>query len=238
MNNLNNENGAFSLKIFVDILLVFTVMLSVKWLADQLALNGAGGIGIWCGIGTATILMKRSKITWKSVGLVLPTNQREWLFGIGWGVLSVFIVFLVMGLLLDPILTSFDLVKPEDAGSRFQFFLGKPYVFIAYLVTVVWLGAALGEEILMRGFLLNQLESLFGKGKLSWILAILIHSIIFGLLHFYQGVYGVISTGFVSLVFGSVYIINKRRLFPVIMAHLLINTITLTAFYLSGGEVT
>jgi membrane protease YdiL (CAAX protease family) len=57
------------------------------------------------------------------------------------------------------------------------------------------------------------------------------------MLHVYQGLAGIITTTFIALIFGAVYLIAKRRLFPVILAHLIINTISLTAFYLTDGVV-
>jgi membrane protease YdiL (CAAX protease family) len=142
-----------------------------------------------------------------------------------------------MGLVLNPILTNLGLEKPSDAANRFAFFLGKPFVFIGYLIGLVWFGAALGEELLMRGYLLNRLADLFGKNKTGWLIALILHSTIFGMLHIYQGLHGVINITFVAIIFGVVYFIAHRRLFPVILAHILINTISLTAYYLSNGIV-
>ncbi len=225
------------INIALEITIVLAIMLTIKSIADYFEINGAGSIAIWCAIFVATIFMRRRKATWRDLGLSLPKSRREWLTNIGLAFLTVIIVFLLMGLILDPILSHFGLEKPSDVADRFQFFLGKPVLFITYLVIVVWIGAALGEELLMRGFLLNRLTDVFGKNKTGWIIAMLIHAIIFGMLHIYQGLAGIITTTFIALIFGSAYLIAKRRLFPVILAHLIINTISLTAFYLTGGVV-
>ncbi|PWI29558.1 CPBP family intramembrane glutamic endopeptidase [Xanthomarina spongicola] len=223
--------------IVLEIISVLAIMLAIKSIADYFEINGAGSIAIWSAIFIATIFMRRRKTTWRDLGLVLPKGKREWLTSIGLAFLTVIIVFLLMGLILDPILTHFGLEKPSDVADRFQFFLGNPILFITYLVTVVWIGAALGEELLMRGFLLNRLTDVFGKNKIGWIAAMVIHAIIFGMLHIYQGIAGIITTTFIALIFGSIYLIAKRRFFPVILAHLIINTISLTAFYITGGVV-
>lgn len=237
MKNKVDKLKSFNIKILFEIITVLSIMLGVKWISDYFEINGAGGLGIWSGILIATFFMRKRKATWSGLGLVLPRGKREWLINIGLAFLTVVIVFLVMGLVLDPLLSHFELEKPADAADRFQFFLGKPILFITYLITVVWIGAALGEELLMRGYLLNRLSDLIGKTKFGWFISLTIHSIIFGMLHIYQGFAGVITTAFVAVVFGAIYLIAKKRLLPVILAHLLINTITLTAYYLTGGVV-
>ena len=221
----------------IQIAIVFTLMLGIKSLADYFNIMAAGSITIWFGIILATYFMKRDNISWKSVGLKLPKGGKDWLINVGLALLAVIATFLLMGLVLDPIMTHFGLEKPDDIADRFQFFLGKPLVFIAYLVTVVWFGAAMGEELLMRGFLLNKLTNVFGGDKLGIILALISHAIIFGMLHIYQGLPGIISTGFAGLILGIIYFLGKKRLFPVILGHALINTISLTAFYLMDGVV-
>lgn len=225
------------INIVLEIILVLAFMLIVKSIADYFEIIGAGSIAIWCAILVATIFMKRRKATWQSLGLVLPKDRRDWLINIGLAFLTVVMVFLLMGLVLDPILSHYSLDKPADVANRFQFFLGKPLLFITYLITVVWIGAALGEELLMRGFLLNRLTDVFGKNKMGWVVAMVIHAIVFGMLHIYQGLAGIITTTFIALVLGTVYLVAKKRLLPVILAHLIINTISLTAFYLTDGVV-
>ncbi|WP_424964002.1 CPBP family intramembrane glutamic endopeptidase [Ekhidna sp.] len=231
------DNRSLEIHVLIEIVVVLTAMIGVKWIFDNFNIIGAGSLGIWCGIFAATYFMKKRKVNWKTLGLTFPKGKREWLTGLGLALLTVVIVFLMMGLVLDPLLSQFGLEKPSDVADRFRFFLGKPWVFTTYLITVVWIGAALGEELLMRGYLLNRLSNFFGSSKSALTISLVIHSIIFGMLHSYQGLAGIITTAFIAMVFGTVYLISKKRLFPVIMAHLLINTITLTAFYLTGGEV-
>ncbi|WP_323758399.1 type II CAAX endopeptidase family protein [Roseivirga sp.] len=227
----------FNIKTLLEIILVLMIMITVKSVSDYFGINGAGSIGIWSGIIVASIIMKRPKEKWRNYGLILPKGIRDWAINIGLALLAVIVVFLVMGFVLDPILSHYGLEKPADVADRFQFFLGKPVYFILYLVTVVWIGAALGEELLMRGFLLNRLSDFFGKNKLGWFVSLVIHSTFFGILHSYQGLAGIITTAFIALIFGTMYLISKKRLLPVILAHMIINTISLTAFYLTGGAV-
>lgn len=131
-------------------------MLIVKSITDYFKIIGAGSIVIWCAIFVVAVIMKRKKTTWGELGLVFPKGKRAWFVNFGLAFLTVIIVFLLMGLVLGLILSHHGLEKPVDVANRFRFFLGKPFLFITYLVTVVCIGAALGEELIMRGYLLNR----------------------------------------------------------------------------------
>ena len=228
----------FDLQILAEIAFVFAIMLSVKWTADSMELIGAGSIAMWSGIIVATLLMKRRGAIWRDLGLKLPQGLREWALTFGLTLVAVVTVIGFLGFVLPLINTQFGLERAPDALDRFEFFLGKPLYFLGYLVGVVWFGAALGEELLMRGFLLNRLGDLFGQGTIGWSVALVVHAVIFGSLHAYQGMPGMIGTGVVALIFGVIYLVSKRRLVPVIFAHGIINTIGLVGYYLSDGAIT
>ena len=227
-----------SYRIAAEIAIVFAVVLGVKEFADNVRLTGAGSVAIWCGIIVATLFMKRAGISWRALGLVLPTGFRAWAATLGLALLAVVSVIVFMIFILDPVTTYFDWVTPPEAPDRWAFLLGRPFIFLAYLIGVVWVGAALGEELLMRGFVLNRLADLFGQGRPAWISATIVHAVIFGLLHIYQGVPGMVGTGVVACIFAGIYLIAKRRLLPVIIGHGIVNTISLTAYYLSDGNIT
>jgi len=237
MKNKQSYMKSFDIKIIKEITIVFATILSIKYLMDYFNVIGAGSIAIWCGILIATLFMKQKKIKWKELGLQLPVGRREWIINILLAFMAVIIVFLIMGLIVKPLLENFGLTNPTDVADRFAFFMGKPIIFIGYLIVVVWFGAALGEELLFRGYLLNRLVDFTGNNNSRIILALIIHSTIFGGLHIYQGLAGVIATGCIAFILGSIYFIIKRKLFPLIMAHGIINSISLIALYLNDGVI-
>ncbi len=241
MNNkglLETNNKNLNLIILVEIALVLLLVVTVKWGADTLKITGAGSIAMWSGIILATLFMKKRGMKWRQLGLRSPKTRREWLTDLLLALASVISVIVFMGLILDPLVNYFGLESPTDSHDRFAFFLGKPIVFISYLIGVVWFGAALGEELLIRGYLLNRLVDFFGEGKHTRLVALCIQALIFGMLHAYQGLPGMIGTAVVAMIFGLIYFTAKRRLFPVILGHGIINTISLTAYYLSDGVIT
>lgn len=106
-------------------------------------------------------------------------------------------------------------------------------LFLVSLVSI-WVTAAFFEEIVYRGFLLGRLLNILGDGLGPAILATLLHAVMFGALHAYQGLIGVITTGLVAIVFGIFFYLQKRNLWALIIVHGLIDTLSLIQFYLVG----
>lgn len=233
----NTANSKSPLKIIIEIIAVLATAFAVKWVAHYFEITGAGSIGIWSAVLVATLFMKQRKIRWRDLGLRWPKCKRAWIINLLWALLVVIASFLIIGLVLYPLLSVFGIDNTAVEVDAFNFLLGKPLVFITYLIVVVWFGAALGEELLMRGYLLSRLTDVVGSTKLGCFVAIIIQAAIFGMLHSYQGVVGILTTALVAIIFGLVYFVAKRRLFPLILAHGIIDTISLTAFYLSNGAM-
>lgn len=226
------------LRILAEVTFVFSAMLAMTWVTKSAELIGAGSIAIWGGIILATVFMRRRGVTWASYGLTLPGGLRAWARALGLATLLVVTIFVFMAFILEPVTTKLGLEEASGASDRFEFFLGKPLAFLGFILGVVWFGAALGEELFMRGFMLNRLADLFGRGRLGWSAALVIHAAIFGAMHAYQGLPGMIGTGFIGFIFGLFYLAGNRRLVPLILAHGIINTIGLTAYYISDGAIT
>ncbi len=94
----------------------------------------------------------------------------------------------------------------------------NPLLLVLWFGPVLWIGIALYEE-LIRVFLLSALWK-FSDKKTWTIMVILITSTIVGLAHGYQGSYGIVTIGIKSLV-SCYYFYRYRRLFPLILAHVL-----------------
>lgn len=81
-------------------------------------------------------------------------RKKEWIKQIGLGILTIASIFLITMLVLYVLKPAFGLEKAADAADKFRFFLDKPIVLLAYIIIGIWFGAGLGEELLIRGFLL------------------------------------------------------------------------------------
>ena len=94
-----------------------------------------------------------------------------------------------------------------------------------------WTLAAIGEEMVFRGYLIRRLGDLVGVTPAGQAVALVISSGLFGLAHGYQGSAGVIAAGTIGAILGVLYFVNRRNLWVVILCHGIVDTVALTAIY-------
>jgi len=123
--------------------------------------------------------------------------------------------------------STIDLTEVDFKDSIFMYFL---WVIIGFV-----LGGFL-EEILFRGFLLTRVSKLFSKIKTGNFVGLISTSLIFGLCHLYQGWSGVLSTGFVGLLLGIIFLLSRKNLWYSILTHGFINLVSITILYLGYYE--
>lgn len=104
--------------------------------------------------------------------------------------------------------------------QQVKFFAGLGFKFTPFRIIAMSLGAGIGEELLFRGALQGWLAL-----HLPILVAILIPSILFGLMHNVNKIYMVIA-GLISLYLGMVFVVSDNILAPII-AHTLYDIIAL-----------
>jgi membrane protease YdiL (CAAX protease family) len=114
--------------------------------------------------------------------------------------------------------------------SRFDRIRGNPGVLVTTLISV-WFNSAFGEELIWRGFLLTRVAHVLGGSRGATWAGVAISTVLFGLLHLYQGFAGVVSTGTVGLVFCVFFVLGKRNLWMLIVAHGLMHLMAFAALY-------
>lgn len=162
---------------------------------------------------------------WGSLGLARPES---WMRTIGLGMSVAFALQAFAVFVLLPGLGAIG-IDPPDL-SRFEAIRGSLPLLLLYL-TISWTTAGFGEEIVWRGFILGRLAQGFGGGKGSWVFSLLFTSVVFGLLHAYQGVVGMALTGVAGLVLGSLYLLSGRNLWASIIAHAVTDTLSFVLIY-------
>lgn len=175
----------------------------------------------------ATAFLRRDRITWRDVGFPRAMPFGRFLkVALGCTALA----FAVTGFVVAPLLRTLGL-PPPDTSILVELIERDTLNYLLFLIPVAWGSAAFGEELLLRGFVLHRLTSLLGS---RW--GVVLQALLFALGHAYQGPSGVLTLFVVGLVFGFGYLRAGRNLWPVITAHGLIDTVSITLLYLGYGQ--
>ena len=100
------------------------------------------------------------------------------------------------------------------------------------LLPLIWLSAAICEEIVYRGFIQQRLERVFGESIVGNVAAVGITSAVFAANHAVQGTSGVIQTFIVSCVLGAIFIRSRHNLLLMILIHGVWDTFSVAVMYL------
>jgi membrane protease YdiL (CAAX protease family) len=231
------------LAILLEIAVVFVPLYVLLFISNRLggddfvSLGGglvlAGGplvnLGLVVTIAIFWVVSKIRGSTWSDFGLARPKSWgRTILMGIG-----VTVGFLILFALLTSLIQLAFPNTQEDL-SRFDFLHSNlPNLIIN--VVAIWFTAGFLEELLFRGYLMNRLVDLQGKKtKLAWVISLVGSAIIFGLGHTYQGLGGVIKITAAGLLFGAAFLTVRRNLWPLIIVHVLLDTISMVGHYFGG----
>jgi membrane protease YdiL (CAAX protease family) len=175
----------------------------------------------------ASFFLRARGVRWREVGLEAPARiGRTILLGLA-VMVGVFAFANIGGGILIEIL---DLPQKDADISSFSGIKGN-LPLLLYWLAVSWTTAAFFEEMIFRGFMLNQLADVFGGTKAAFAYAALAQGVLFGVAHFYQGVAGMILTGFAGVAFGFSYLIAKRSLWPVVVGHGMLDSVLFSAIY-------
>jgi membrane protease YdiL (CAAX protease family) len=102
---------------------------------------------------------------------------------------------------------------------------------VLQLMPLIWLSAAICEEIVYRGFLQQRLERLFGGTFIGNAVAVVLTSAVFAANHAVQGTSGMIQTFIVSCVLGAIFIRSRHNLLLMILIHGVWDTFSVTVMY-------
>ena len=176
----------------------------------------------------AWLVLLRYGDGWRSIGMKAPPN--------GWRlfpqvILATFILIvfsIATGIVIYALTRSTaDLSKVQDQAAT--------PTRMAIMIVVIWITAAFGEEMLFRGVLMNGLAEFFAETEHRWLWALVVSSVAFGLLHFYQGPVGVVRTALIGAVLGFYYLWNQRNLWLCILVHGLFDTFNLALLYVTSN---
>jgi CAAX protease family protein len=205
------------IKLFLEILLVASVFLLIRGTMGTIKYSGQ--IAEVISLVLITYFLQRRNTSWKDLGFQLPKKK---LIAILYFILCVVTIALVFNFIIQPLF-------PHGANDINQ---GDPISLNEMLFQLIIVGigaAAIGEEMLMRGFVLNNLNEIFGKNFIGTAAAVLLQALLFAILH--SGVQGMISAGVIGLILGIFYIVSGRNLLVVMAAHSVPDIISIVSSY-------
>ena len=150
-----------------------------------------------------------SNTPWREIGYVRP---RSWPATITIGIiLGVALKFMMKALVMP-------LLGAPPINQAYRFVTGDPAVIPAMILTMI-VTAGFGEETFYRGWMFERLGKLFGKSIAAKIATVVITSILFASVHYFeQGIPGVEQAFVTGLVFGSIFAVSAQ-IFMLMIAH-------------------
>jgi membrane protease YdiL (CAAX protease family) len=143
------------------------------------------------------------------------------LVGIGYQFLGTWVI--------EPAIARLTTGALPDA-SGFRSLVGNTRA-LEYWLAQVWVMVAIFEETAFRGWILTRLAELGRFSQGAWIGAAVASSALFGLIHAYQGLSGMIATGLTGLVFATIYLATGRNLWTAVVAHGVLDTLGFILIY-------
>lgn len=161
---------------------------------------------------------------WSELGLAKP---RTW-----WKPLlvtiAVFAVTALFAVFVQPFIIA-EFGTHQNINHLYTLEGNLPKLILSLIIT--WITAAFLEEVVFRGFFINSLDVLLGESIWSAIGAVVLSALVFGSIHAYQGITGILITTSVGIIFGIAFLLNGRRIWPLVLVHGLFDTIALIGFY-------
>lgn len=184
-------------------------------------------IYIWVGL-------KLRGESWGDFGL--DFKSISWKEGFKGVLLSLLVTVLgLAGFIFGGVLMASIIDTPEAANMSGYNYLKDNLGMLLLALVGVYISSSFCEEVIYRAFLINRLSELGQGTKKAIVAAVILSSVIFGLIHFEWGPMGIVQTGFMGLMMGICYIWFKKRLWLLILAHAYMDTILLVQLYLADN---
>ena len=174
----------------------------------------------------AWVSLRWRGLGWSDVGLARPVNWRR---TIAIGILGGIGIELMELFVTQPMLVKLFHKMPDL--SELNGLRGNWKLLLLGLA-LTWTLAALGEEMVYRGYLMNRVAGLFRNPKVAWTISLIAVSFVFGLGHVDQGITGQVENMIDGGLLGVIFLATGCNLWAAIVAHGLTDTIDLVLLYL------
>jgi membrane protease YdiL (CAAX protease family) len=218
-----------------ELIIVLAVLVGSKLVFDQIIWKFAGPLSLLCTLAAILVFTKINRESWAGFGLRRLPGWKSWALLAPQALLGIVVIIglgagtAFAGDALGLWTTGETMGGVED---RWGNIVGNLPVYLLWLA-IAWISAGFGEEVFFRGYMINRVEALLPHAKWALPLAVFIPAIGFGVAHmYYQGFRGLVVTGMIGLAIGTLYILYKRNIWPLIIAHGAVDTLGFTAMYL------
>ncbi|MCP4977575.1 MAG: CPBP family intramembrane metalloprotease [Maribacter sp.] len=212
-----------------SILLVIMSGAIINFLVYRFTPDYSGPITATCLTAICTWILIHNKMRWSDLGL----RKMDKPIKLVWQVPIAFVLMVLVAAGSNALI-SMIFGETVLSQSRFEGMEGNLPMFIKW-VLISWVVGAFMEEMIFRGFILNIIEKLIHNTKYAIIVAILFQGFLFGLVHFYnRGIVGALVIFNLSIVLGILYVKFNRNLWPLILAHGIMNMLSFVGEYIEG----
>ncbi len=198
----------------------------------------AGPISLITTLTVLTIYIRRVGQTWSSMGLRTLPGIKAQLMVLPQAVaifVTVLISIVALTKGLEAVGITFMSEPIEDETERWGDIQGNLQLYLT-LIALSWVSAGFGEEMFFRGFLITRLQTVLSDIYLSSVISVLHAALLFAYVHFYyQGWAGLVNAGVIGVIFGTYFLLYKRNLWPLVIAHGFINSLGFISEFMGWG---
>tara|TARA_R110002051_G_scaffold9051_3_gene36546 strand:+ start:12104 stop:12814 length:711 start_codon:yes stop_codon:yes gene_type:complete len=222
-------------KALAEIIAVVAIAFLSKAALDHFFWRFSGPVSLIALLVLLTAYLRRRGIYWSAMGLrAVPGVKSKWLM-VPQTLLGI-VAIIITGVVTQAALQAIGiepLPEGQDAATdRFGGIAGNLPVYLMWLGIGIVSGG-LAEEMFFRGYLITRLQTAFEGQHFAPVLAVFIAGLIFGFGHYYyQGLSGWIATGMIGVVIGALFLLYKRNLWPLIIAHAFVDSLGITGMYM------
>lgn len=220
------------------VFLIATLVISIGW-----RLVGEGLIARQAVVWVANVLMlltvwaglRLRGQSWEHFGLTLQFQGVRRLVVTAVKSVAVLVVAIVAFVLGSIVMMNLK-PQPEQADMSGYNYLSGNLPMLLLALVAVYIVSSFGEEVIYRGFLITRLGEMGGNSRVAVAIAVVVSSVVFGLAHFSWGLTGVVQTTFMGLALALAYLITRRSLWTLVLAHVYLDTALLVQLYFAGPD--
>lgn len=220
--------------ILLEILAFAVLALLSRAALMPIAWRYAGPASLAIVLGVLTLYMRWRGLAWSGFGLRPLPGLRAKLRVVPQALLTFAAFCVAMAIVLfgsEALGFTFMSQIPQGVNDRWGDIHGNWPLLLLWL-GIAWLSGGFAEEMFFRGYLVTRLRTLFSDTRAASVAAVVLSAAFFGYGHmYYQGLRGLVTTGAIGIAFGTMYLLLRRNLWPIILVHAVVDSITFIAFF-------